>query len=116
MRLAVEAGNRWRLHSARQPLRFVDRQLFPLVRASPQWTDHHLDGLTGLQLVWSLRTLAAEVSAAPDELAFVPNATTGLNTVIKSLKLHEGDEASQTKSSLHKLNGRLILVSIGVHA
>jgi hypothetical protein len=32
LRIAVEVGNRWRLHNARQPLRFVDRELFPLVR------------------------------------------------------------------------------------
>lgn len=34
LRIAVEVGNRWRLHNARQPLRFVDRQLFPLVRCA----------------------------------------------------------------------------------
>lgn len=73
LRIAVEVGNRWRLHNARQPLRFVDRQLFQLI-------------------VWALRQLAAEVKAAPDEVAFVPNATTGLNTVIKSIHLNAGDE------------------------
>jgi isopenicillin-N epimerase len=31
LRVAVEGGNLWRLHCARQPLRFIDRQLFPLV-------------------------------------------------------------------------------------
>lgn len=44
------------------------------------------------QIVWALRQLAAEVKAAPDEVAFVPNATTGLNTVIKSIHLNAGDE------------------------
>jgi hypothetical protein len=106
LRIAVEVGNRWRLHNARQPLRFVDRQLFPLVRAREQQTytaqdsacagtalQHHFSHVTRCaQIVWALRQLAAEVKAAPDEVAFVPNATTGLNTVIKSIHLNAGDE------------------------
>jgi len=54
---------------------------------------HHFSRVTRCaQIVWALRQLAAEVKAAPDEVAFVPNATTGLNTVIKSIHLNAGDE------------------------
>jgi hypothetical protein len=54
---------------------------------------HHFSRATRCaQIVWALRQLAAEVKAAPDEVAFVPNATTGLNTVIKSIHLNAGDE------------------------
>jgi len=44
--------------------------------------------------VWALRQLAAEVKAEPDEVVFLPNATTGLNTVVNSIELAEGDEVS----------------------
>jgi isopenicillin-N epimerase len=40
----------------------------------------------------SRRTLAQFVGAAPDDLVFVPNATAGVNTILRSLKFKRGDE------------------------
>jgi isopenicillin-N epimerase len=40
--------------------------------------------------------LAAFVGAGPDDVVFVPNATTGLNAVARSLRLEPGDEVLAT--------------------
>ena len=42
-------------------------------------------------------SLAASVGARPDDLVFVPNATAGLNAVIRSLRLEPGDEVLTTR-------------------
>ncbi|WIA22809.1 hypothetical protein OEZ86_009760 [Tetradesmus obliquus] len=62
----------WRRHCELQPLRFIDRELFP-------------------QLVRVIRELAAFVNCRPQDLVLLPNATTGLNAVISSCKLQPGD-------------------------
>ena len=45
----------------------------------------------------SRAALAAFVRARPDDLVFVPNATAGLNAVIRSLRLEPGDEVLTTR-------------------
>jgi selenocysteine lyase/cysteine desulfurase len=56
-----------------QPLRFLDRELFP-------------------HIVAVLRRLAAEhLGCSPRRLAPVPNATTGINAVVRSWALKPGD-------------------------
>ena len=45
----------------------------------------------------SRASLAAFVGARPDDLVFVPNATAGLNAVIRSLRLEPGDEVLTTR-------------------
>eukprot|EP00873_Tetraselmis_striata_P000570 jgi/Tetstr1/420834/TSEL_011909.t1 len=65
-RYAFEAAAKWRLHCERQPLRFLDRQLFP----------HH---------VRAIRKLAELMSCRPQDLVLLPNATAGLNVLLKSL-------------------------------
>lgn len=42
-------------------------------------------------------SLAGFVGARPDDLVFVPNATAGLNAVIRSLRLEPGDEVVTTR-------------------
>jgi len=72
-----EAQDRYRLQMEREPVRFFVRELEPLLdeaRAS----------------------LAAFVGADPDDIAFVSNATAGVNTVLHSLDLRPGDELVTT--------------------
>lgn len=68
--LDVQADLRRRME--RQPVRFLDNEHEAL-----------LDG--------ARRALAAFVGADPEGLAFVPNATTGVNAVLRSLPLEPGD-------------------------
>lgn len=56
-----------------QPVRFLTKEIWSLLDQSRE-------------------TLAAYVGAASENIAFVSNATQGVNTVIKSLKLGLGDE------------------------
>src|SRR6185436_2465629 len=60
-----------------EPVRFLSREL-----------DDRLDVARS--------ALAAFVGADPDDLAFVTNATSGVNAVVRSLALAEGDELLTT--------------------
>jgi isopenicillin-N epimerase len=73
--LDVQARFRERLEG--EPVRFLSRELEGL-----------LDGARA--------ALGAFVGAEPDDLAFVPNATTGVNTVLRGLELAPGDELLTT--------------------
>ena len=55
----------WRQHCESQPLTFLDRQLFP-------------------HMVRMHRELGDFVGSSPQDVCFVPNATTGLNIVLQS--------------------------------
>ena len=72
--LDAQAGQRARM--ARQPVRFFRELEGPLDVAR--------------------HALADFLSADGDDLAFVPNATTGVNTVVRSLELESGDELLTT--------------------
>lgn len=61
----------------REPVHFFALELEPLLDAARQ-------------------ELAAFVGATVDELAFVPNATTGVNTILRSLAFQPGDELLTT--------------------
>ena len=69
----LEAQRAWRDRLEREPARFLDREL-----------EGHLD---------DARTdVAAFLGADPDGLAFVPNTTTGVSTVLASRRFGPGDE------------------------
>jgi isopenicillin-N epimerase len=72
-RVVLEAQAAWRARLEREPVRFLGRELEPLL-------DEARAGL------------AAFVGAEPDDLAFVGNATAGVNAVLRSLRFEPGDE------------------------
>ena len=69
--LRYQAGLRAELEA--NPVRFLSREVFDRIDAARQ-------------------PLAAFVGADPEDLAFVPNATTGVNAVLRSLVFQAGDE------------------------
>lgn len=69
----LEAQSAFRAQLEREPVRFFNRELEPL-----------LDEVRG--------TLGAFLGADPAGLAFVPNATAGVNAVLRSLDLDKFDE------------------------
>lgn len=72
-RVVLEKQNEYRAQMEREPVRFFVRELEPLL------DDARL-------------TLAQFVHADPDGLVFVPNATAGVNAVLRSLDLDKFDE------------------------
>ena len=68
---------RWQLELERNPVEFLGRR-------------------SGLLLNQARQKLAAYLGADPADLAFVANATTGVNTVAQSLRLQAGDEVLST--------------------
>jgi isopenicillin-N epimerase len=76
-RAVLEAQTEFRARMERQPLQFLARDL---------------EGL----LDEARAALAEFVRADPDDLVLVPNATTGVNAVLRSLQLGPGDEIVTT--------------------
>ena len=69
----LEAQRRWIERIEREPVRFLARELES-------------------ELEHARTRLAAFVGADPDDLAFIKNASTGVSTVLRSLRLQPGDE------------------------
>lgn len=72
-RCVLEMQTQRRALMERQPVRFLDRELRPMLDES-------------------LASVGALLGTSPGNLAFVPNATYGINSVIKSLRFEPGDE------------------------
>jgi isopenicillin-N epimerase len=97
-RPVMAAQGEWRARMERQPLRFLGRELEPLldaVRAS----------------------LGAFVGADPEHLVFVPNATTGVATVLHSLSWQPGDEIITTDHAYPAVKNvvRRLTERLGLH-
>jgi isopenicillin-N epimerase len=73
----LHAQSEWRTRMERDPVAFLDTEL-----------ERQLDG--------ARERLAAFLGASPKDLAFVPNATTGVNTVLRSLEFAPADEILTT--------------------
>lgn len=73
----LEAQRRFRQQLEAEPVRFFVREFEPLLDEAR-------------------RSLANFVGADPADLAFVPNATTGVNCVLRSLQFKPGDELLTT--------------------
>ena len=76
-RPVFDAYQRWQLELERKPMDLLVRRF-------------------ASEMAGARRTLAEYVGAAPDDLVYVSNATTGLNTVARSLTLEPGDEILAT--------------------
>ena len=73
----LQQQSEWRTRMERHPIQFLDAEL-----------EGHLDRARA--------ALALFVNVQPDDLCFVPNATTGVNTVVRSLEFMPGDEILTT--------------------
>jgi isopenicillin-N epimerase len=76
-RPVFEEYGRWQRELEAQPVEFLGRRFPALMREARE-------------------KLAAYVGAQTDDLVFVPNATTGLNVVARSLPIEPGDEVLAT--------------------
>ncbi len=88
----LEKQQELRYQLEREPLRFIEDQLEDLLDASR-------------------KVLADFVGALPSELAFIPNATTGINTVLRSLSFQPRDELLTTNHEYNASRNALDFVA-----
>jgi isopenicillin-N epimerase len=91
-RVVLEAQHIWRLQLEQEPLRFMVEQLEPALDAARA-------------------AVGRFVGAAPDDLALIPNATTGVNTVLRSLRFEPGDELLTTDHEYNAVRNALDFVA-----
>ena len=85
LRAILEVQRGWRDKLEMHPVRFLSRDLEDL-------------------LDWSRSELGAFTGADADDLALMPNATAGLNTILRSLRFERGDDVLATN---HAYNAAL---------
>lgn len=88
----LEVQNEWRARLERQPLQFLAREL-----------ETHLDS--------AREALAQFVGTDVEDLVFVPNTTTGVNTVLRSLEFGPGDELLVTDQEYNACRNALDYVA-----
>lgn len=81
----LEKQTIWRMRMEREPVKFLGREILG-----------HLDEARGV--------LAEFVGADPGGLVFVPNATTGVNAVLRSMEFEAGDELVITNHGYNACN------------
>lgn len=91
-RAVLAAQQAWRDRMEAEPVRFFSRDLEPALDAARA-------------------ALGAFVGADPDDLAFVPNATGGFNTVLRSLRFAPGDELLTTDHAYNAAKNALEYVA-----
>jgi isopenicillin-N epimerase len=88
----LEAQQTFRNQLEREPLRFFSREFEPLLDRARN-------------------ALAQFIGADPAELVFVPNATTGVNSVLRSLDFAPGDELLTTSHAYNACRNALEFVA-----
>jgi len=96
-RAVLAEQERWRQRMERQPVQFLARDL---------------EGL----LETARGALAAFLGADPADVVFVPNATTGVNTVLRSLRFQPGDELLVTDHAYNACRNALDFVAMRADA
>jgi isopenicillin-N epimerase len=90
--VVLEAQTQIRRRMEEDPMRFFVEEYEPLLDATR-------------------RELAAFVGADPEDLVFVPNATTGINAVVRSLRFEPGDELLTTDHAYNACRNALDYVA-----
>ncbi|MGZ7030415.1 MAG: aminotransferase class V-fold PLP-dependent enzyme [Thermoanaerobaculia bacterium] len=91
-RAVLDKQTEYRLRMEREPVRFLVREIEPLLDAAR-------------------RKVAAFVGAEPESLVFVPNATAGVNAVLRSLDLDQNDELLVTNQEYNASRNALDYVA-----